>query len=145
MVPPFFSILSLVTELCVTASVLYIIYRAYYDGVFLRAFALAVLGYELLFNISYMSARLFGHVLSGEHAHTAHKPYEIAVAAFHGSFSLVMFIALVIFFGFALRGYGRGENFFRAHPSLTAVFISAWTLSVFSGVFLFFLLYGHSA
>jgi len=142
---PLFSIISLITELGVTASVFYIIYRGYYEGVFMRVLAYVVLAYEIIFNISYMSARLFGHVLSGEHAREAHAAYEIVVAIFHGTFSLIMFIALVAFFIFALRAYGRGENFFKAHSWLTTAFVAAWTVSIFSGVFLFFLLYaGHS-
>ncbi len=142
---PIFSIFSLVTELLVTASVFYIIYHAYYEGVFARALAYGVLAYEMLFNISYMTARLFGHVLSGEHAREHHEPYEVAVAIFHGTFSLIMFISLMVFFIFALRAYGRGENFFRVHEKLTTAFVAAWTVSVFSGVLLFFLLYvsGH--
>jgi heme A synthase len=140
---PLFSIVSLVTELFVTAGVFYIIYYAYYEGHFMRPLAYGVLAYEMLVNISYMSARLFGHVLSGEHAEEHHEPYEVAVAIFHGVFSLTMFIALIVFFIFALRAYGRGENFFKKYTKLTITFVAAWVVSVFSGVFLFFLLYAH--
>jgi hypothetical protein len=128
----------------VTVAVFYIIYRAYYEHYFLRGFAITVLAYELLFNISYMSSRLFGHVLSEEHAQMHHAPYEIAVAAFHGIFSLLMFILLIVFFIFAIRAYGRGEQFFSNHTKLTLAFVVAWIISIFSGIFLFFLLYLHN-
>ncbi len=136
---PLFSVISLVTELLVTASVFYIIYRAYHESVFLRGFAFVVLAYEILFNISYMTSRALRH--APEHPQVHHEPFEIALAIFHGTFSLLMFIALVAFFLVAARAYKRGENFFHLHPRLTGIFIGAWTISIFSGVLFFFVLY----
>ena len=134
-----FSIFSLITELLVTASVFYIIYRAYHGGGFMRGFAFAVLAYEILFNISYMLSRVLRHL--PEHPHEQHEPFVVGVAIFHGLFSPVMFAALLVFFIRAAIVYGRGGNFFKDHPALTATFIGAWTLSIFSGVLFFFLLY----
>jgi len=133
---PFWSLVTLCTELLVTASVYAIITRAYRTGVFMRAFALAVLGYEALFNISYMLSRELSSVGA-----TVYSPYETGLAIFHGIFSLVMFAALVAFFIAAMRAYQRGENYFRVHPRLTTVFAVAWGVSILSGVALFANLY----
>jgi len=136
---PFFSIVSLITELFVTASVFYIIYRAYHEGVFMRGFAYCVLGYEAIFNITYMFSRVIRHV--PEHASAQHSPFHIGLAIFHGIFSLVMFIALIVFFLMAARAYGNGVDYFKLHPWVTTTFVIAWTISIFSGVLFFFVLY----
>lgn len=133
---PLWSIVTLLTELFVTGSVFYIVLRAYRSGIFLKRFAAIVLGYELLFNVSYMASR----EVSGAEASSL-DPYVTALAIFHGIFSLVMFLALVAFFITAWRAYGRGENFFAKRSVLTVTFISAWTLSILSGITLFAQLY----
>ncbi len=132
---PLWSIVTLATELVVTASVLAIIWRAYATGRFMTMFAWWVLGYEFLFNVSYMASR---------EAHAATRtldPYLTGLAIFHGVFSLVMFLSLVIFFFVAWRRYGRGENFFAIHPRFTVLFVTAWSISILSGVLLFVQLY----
>ena len=133
---PALSVITLCTELLVTASVYFIIGRSYHTGKFLRAFAFGVLAYEALFNISYM----FSRELRGESAGPLN-PYETALAAFHGIFSLVMFVALLAFFLVAARGYRRGENYFLRHRRLTIAFVCAWGISILSGVALFIRLY----
>ncbi len=133
---PFWSIVTLCTELVVTASVYFIVWKAYRTGIFLRLFAFVVLGYELLFNVSYMLSR----EAAGQ-ASVVYKPYETALAIFHGIFSLVMFIALVTFFLVAARAYKRGENYFLLHKRLTMTFIIAWSVSILSGIALFVSLY----
>ena len=105
----------------------------------MRGFAFAVLVYEILFNITYMLSRVLRHL--PEHPHEHHEPLVLVVAIFHGIFSPIMFAALLAFFIRAAVVYGRGDNFFKNHPILTAIFIGAWTLSIFSGVLFFFLLY----
>ena len=131
---PFFSIVTLFTEVVVTALVIFIVRRGYRTGVFPRRLAFSVLGYEALFNISYMVSRTLHE--SGEPVRTM-KPGELPLAIFHGTFSLVMFVALVAFFLLAARGYGRGENYFLLHRKTMIAFLSAWGISVLSG-FLFF-------
>ena len=133
---PVWSVVTLATELVVTASVYAIIWRSYRSGAFPALFAAFVLGYETLFNISYMLSR----ELSSAGA-AVYDPYETALAIFHGIFSLVMFAALVSFFLAAMRAYKRGDNYFRSHPRLTAVFVIAWGVSILSGVALFASLY----
>lgn len=133
---PVWSALTLATELCVTAGVLYIIWTAYRKGVFLRWLAFFMLGYELIFNVSYMASREVNAATA-----PALDPYLTALAIVHGIFSLVMFMALIVFFIVTWRAYGKGGNFFKAHHFLTMLFVSAWTLSVLSGILLFVQLY----
>jgi hypothetical protein len=133
---PLWSTVTLFTELVVTASVYFIMWKAYRTGKFLRIFAFVILGYELLFNVSYMLSR----EVAGETSVT-YKPYETGLAIFHGIFSLVMFIALVTFFISAARDYKRGKNYFLLQPKLTFLFVIAWGVSILSGITLFTSLY----
>jgi hypothetical protein len=133
---PVWSLVTLFTELIVTASVYTIIWKSYRSGVFPVRFAIAVLGYETLFNISYMLSR----ELSSAGA-TVYSPYETGLAIFHGVFSLVMFVTLVTFFLVAMRAYKRDENYFLSHPRLTFTFAVAWGVSILSGIALFASLY----
>ena len=135
---PILSAVTLIAELLVTASVYFIIWKAYRSGRFLRWFAFGVLAYELIFNITYMFSRALNGANDGPL-----NPYETALGAFHGIFSLVMFVALIVFFLAAARGYKRGENYFVKHSRLTIVFSYAWGLSILSGVTLFVTLYIH--
>ena len=133
---PVWSIVTLCTELLVTASVYFIIWKGYRSGVFLRTFAFAVLAYEVLFNISYMLSRELGSAGAA-----VYSPYETGLAIFHGTFSLVMFVALVAFFLTAARAYARGGNYFASHPRLTLTFVIAWGISILSGITFFISLY----
>jgi hypothetical protein len=133
---PLWSVVTLCTELIVTISVYFIIWKAYRTGVFLRLFAFTVLVYEVLFNISYMLGREIG----GQST-IVYSPYTTALAIFHGTFSLVMFLALVVFFLAAARAYKRGENYFLTHRRLTLTFVVAWGVSILSGITFFVSLY----
>jgi len=135
---PFWSALTLIAELLVTTSIYFIIWKAYRTGAFLRWFAFCILGYELLFNITYMVSREVGGQDDG-----SLNPYQTLLGAFHGIFSLVMFVTLFVFFLVAARAYKRGENYFVTHRRLMIVFVYAWGLSILSGVGLFISLYIH--
>ena len=95
----------------------------------------SILTFETLFNISYMTSRLLTHVDPPDHTDSA---LHIGVAIFHGIFALAMFLALLVFMFFAWRGYGRGENYFKARRKLTFIFIGAWLVALFSGYFFFY-------
>jgi hypothetical protein len=137
--PPLFSTFTLLTELLVTASVLYIFYQGYKHNKFLEKLVFLTLTYEIIFNISYMSYRAFYHETKiAEHSHSA---FHIAVAAFHGIFAIIMFVALVVFFLIAWRKYKKGINFFREHKILTSTFILLWTIAISSGVLFYYLAY----
>ncbi len=127
---PWFSTFTLVTETLVTAAILYILYLGYYKGQLLNKLLAATLAYELLFNISYMAYRATTHMDSKAHPDST---FHIILAAFHGTFSLLMFLLLLVFMYFAWRGYKNGANFFRDHKKLTAVFLASWLIAVLSG------------
>lgn len=133
---PIWSIVTLLTELAVTASVYFIIWKAYRTGVFLRYYAFAVLAYEALFNITYMSSRA-----AGGRGNVVYSPYETTLAIFHGIFSILMFVTLVVFFLYAAYAYSRGENYFLNHKKVTFAFVTAWGISILSGVTFFASLY----
>ncbi|MDE2312161.1 MAG: hypothetical protein KGJ93_03715 [Patescibacteria group bacterium] len=130
---PWFSTFTLITETLVTAGVLYTFYSGYKRGRFPRAVVAVTLGYEILFNISYMAYRTTTHQETGRPDSALH----VAVAAFHGIFSLLMFLALLIFFTLAWKNYKRGANYFAIHKMLMKVFIVCWLLAILSG-FLFY-------
>jgi hypothetical protein len=133
---PLLSAATLIAELLITASVYFIVWKAYHTGRFMRFFAAGVLTYEILFNISYMLSRELG----GQDAGTLN-PYETGLAAFHGIFSFIMFVTLVAFFIVAGRAYKRGANYFLEHRRMTILFVCAWGLSILSGGALFVSLY----
>lgn len=139
MTAPLLSTLTLLAEIGVTACVYYVIWRAYTKGEFVRWLAFGVLAYEIIFNISYMLSRIFGHV--EEAAPDMPSSAATALAIFHGIFSLIMFVAIIVFFVLAARGYARGDNFFRTHRSITSTFALAWMVAILSGLVFYFVLY----
>jgi hypothetical protein len=137
--PPLFSTFTLFTEILVTCAVLYAFYAAYKHNVFHKKLVFFTLAYETLFNISYMSFRALTHEQNvGPHHHTA---FHIAVAAFHGIFSILMFVLLIIFFVVAWRKYNKGINFFKEHKIMTFAFIVLWMIAIFSGLFFYYIAY----
>lgn len=134
---PWFSIFTLLTETLVTAGVLYIFYTAYYTGIFPRILTAVVLSYEVLFNISYMVSR----VSVQAQAAASDTPLEIALAIFHGTFSLVMFLLLLVYMTLAWRRYASGANFFLEHRTLTISFLVAWMIAILSGYAFFCISY----
>ena len=127
---PWFSTFTLLTEVLVTTGVLYVFYQAYYFNIFSRAVAGIVLGYETLFNITYMASRISSHV---EKIPGTESPLHIALAVFHGIFSLIMFVLLVVFMYMAWRAYEQGINYFHVHKNLTIAFLVAWMIAIASG------------
>ena len=131
---PWFSTFTVFTEAAVTIAILYVIYSGYFKNKFPIVVAVIALAYEILFNISYMASRLFTHEDSAQHPDSS---FHIAIAIFHGTFSLVMFILLLVFMFFAWMGYRSGKNYFRLHKKLTIIFLVSWMIAVLSG-FLFY-------
>jgi putative flippase GtrA len=131
---PWFSTFTLFTEAIVTVTILYVIYSGYAKNKFPVRVAAAALSYEILFNISYMASRLLTHEDSTQYPDS---PFHIALAIFHGTFSLMMFVLLLVFMFFAWKGYGSGKNSFRIHRKLTVIFLISWLIAVCSG-FLFY-------
>lgn len=126
---------TLITELIVTASVLYIFWDGYKHDKFHPKLLFVTLVYELVFNINYMAHR-------APHVPKAEMPgWYIVLAAFHGIFSLVMFITLVIFFILAWLKFRKNINYFKVHALFSKIFIVAWLISVFSGVVFYLITY----
>ncbi|OHA04990.1 MAG: hypothetical protein A2934_04115 [Candidatus Sungbacteria bacterium RIFCSPLOWO2_01_FULL_47_10] len=136
---PLYSIVTLVTELFVTVGVFYVVISAYRTGVFRTKLAIVLVTYEILFNISYMAYR----ALSSSTAEAAKQvsSFHTGLAIFHGLFSLVMFVALLIFMFLSWRRYRLGMNFFKNHAVLTITFLSSWMIAVLSGILFFIVMY----
>jgi hypothetical protein len=133
---PLHSTITLCAEIVVSAMVLYSIYWGYMKGKFPVALAGAALLYEILFNVTYMISRL-GTQTDNQFI----TPVDLILAITHGTLSLIMFITLIIFFILAWIGYRKGINYFKAHRTSTIVFIIFWTISVLSGILLYFVVY----
>ena len=147
---PLISIVTLLAEILITVFVYYVIWHAYTTGRFIRRLAFGILAYELVFNISYMLSR----ELSQKDTRV-YNPYETFLAIFHGIFSIIMFVTLVVFFLVATRVYNNKDNlqkekqetasaetnFFRNHKYMTGTFVVAWGVSILSGITLFYSLY----
>ncbi|MEK7581299.1 MAG: hypothetical protein AAB512_03375 [Patescibacteria group bacterium] len=138
MTPPILSTFTLITEIFVTAAVLYIFYKSYKTGLFPSRLAFATLAYEVLFNISYM---VYSSMVREAHESTRVFTWKIGVAIFHGVLSLVMFVSLVVFMVLAYRAYRKGKNYFREHKNISFVFLFFWFAAILSGVTLYLLEY----
>ena len=135
---PLYSTLTLFTEIIITVSILWVFYRGYYKNHFPFRFTAAVLAYEILFNISYMASRFLPHSARPQQVES---PFHTMIAIFHGTFALLMFILLLIFMGFAWRGYRKGTNFFKVHTRLTVTFLVAWMIAIISGFVFYYAMY----
>ena len=134
---PIYSTITLITELFITAAVLYIFYSGYNKNKFPVVLAVIAVGYETLLNISYMVYRALTHSESS----SVESTFEIALAIFHGTLSLVMFVTLVIFLFLAWKNYKNGINFFEKHKLASVTFILLWLSSVVSGILFYIIEY----
>jgi hypothetical protein len=132
---PLYSTITLCAEVVISAVILYSIYSGYKNNRFPVILAGIALIYEIVFNISYMISRL------GSHTNSYEPFWGLILAIFHGSLSLVMFIALIIFFILAWLNYRRGINYFKKHNILTTLFVIFWLLAVFSGILFYYVEY----
>jgi len=130
MAAPFLSTFTLCAELVITVIILYVFYSGYKKNKFPKYLALFALTYEVLFNINYMVSRILTHTQSSSSPDTL---FEIVYLAFHGTFSLIMFILLVVFIILAWKNYGKKINYFKEHKKVTMTFLILWLVSVLSG------------
>ena len=131
-----YSTLSAVTELGVTAVVYTFIFTAYRRDVFRVGLIAFALTYEVLVNISYMTFRLFQTADGVEHSAAMTR-----FLAFHGILSLVMFLGLVAFTIAAVREHKRGLNLFRQNPAMMWAFVFLWAVSILTGEAIYVLTY----
>ncbi len=135
---PLFSTITLFTELIVTFIVFYTIFKGYRHNKFPTVPAFFALAYETFFNISYMFSRVPAHAKAAK----ATSPLLIILAIVHGVLSLIMFVALIVFFILAWRSYKKEKNYFLEHKRITFTFLFFWTFSIVSGVLFYLLEYG---
>jgi len=131
---PLYSTITLFAELVISTIIYYTLYQGYKNNKFPSKLAGFALLYELVFNISYMAGRVPSHVKVAK----IETPLIVGLAIIHGILSLIMFIALIIFFIVAWRYYKKEKNYFAEHKKLTFTFLFFWTFSIVSGV-LFYL------
>jgi hypothetical protein len=134
---PWFSTFTLFTELLVTTSILYSLYSAYRRNYFPYALVAVTLAYEVLFNISYMASRALGGQNPSKLAGSA----VIGLAIFHGIFSLIMFLSLLVFMSIAWVKYRKGINYFQLHKNFTLTFVVLWLIAVASGFVFYYIAY----
>lgn len=134
---PFFSLFSAISEVFVTAGVLYAIVRAVRGKGLPKLLLGVVLLFELCVNIVYMAGR----------ASQADRSTELSTAmklffAFHGTLSLLMFLSIAIIYLLSLYGESKEkENWFYRHPRWSWVLVFFWMVSVLSGETIFVLRY----
>lgn len=134
---PLISTITLCAELLVSAIIYYSLYQGYKKDKFPTRLAFGALAYEIIFNISYMVSKVSDNAMATK----VEAPATVFLAITHGILSLVMFIALIIFFVFAWKSYRKEINFFRKHKNLTIAFTFFWTLSILSGTLFYLALY----
>ena len=135
-IPPF-SIFSAVSELFVTAGVVYVIARNWRRRPFPLGLFLAVAVFEACVNVLYMATRTARAAAGTEALGTGTK---IAFAA-HGLLSLMAYLVFVVLGVIAWQEQRAGRYFFRERPALTWTFAAAWAISVGSGEVMFVLRY----
>src|SRR5512134_2239837 len=111
-IPPF-SIFSAVSELFVTAGVLYVIWRNWTRRPFPFALFLVVVLFEALVNVMYMASRSAAAAAPGS-AEALSTGLKIAFAA-HGILSLLAYLVFVVLGTLAHQEQRAGRWFFRDH------------------------------
>lgn len=134
---PLYSTVTLIAELFVSASIYFVIFQGYKHNIFWTKLAAFALLYEIIFNISYMAFQAPHHVKAAR----VESPFVVGLAIVHGTLSLLMFLALIVFFIFAWRTYRKSNNYFKTHKTLTWTFLFFWTFSIVSGVLFYFVEY----
>ncbi len=132
---PLFSTITLIAEIIISCIVFYTFYRSYMHNKFPTPLVAFALLYEITFNISYMATRVSANTEKIE------IPWHIVLAASHGILSLIMFISLIIFMLLAWKNYRKGINYFKQHKYITIIFLIFWSISIISGILLYFVEY----
>ena len=139
---PTFSTFSAISELFVTAAVLYVVYQNFTGKGFPWKVAFGVVLFEFTVNMMYMIHRL--NVATGDAAAKAESALSggmVAFMAIHGSLSLLVFIMLAVLCCLAFLDMKKQKFFFKEHRKLTYVFVALWMVSVLSGEALYVINY----
>ena len=137
-IPPF-SLFSAISELFVTAGVLFVVRRNWTRRAFPFGLFLAVSLFEALVNVMYMANRSAAASAPGT-TEALSTGMKLAFAA-HGMLSLVAYLVFVVLGVLAYQEHKAGRWFFRDRPALTWGFLALWTISIGSGEALFALRY----
>jgi hypothetical protein len=135
-IPPF-SIFSAISELFVTAGVLYMVRLNWTRRPFPLPLFLGVALFEALVNVVYMANRASRAATGVDVVSPTMKLFFAA----HGTLSLLAYLVFVILAVFAWQDQRAGRFYFRERPALTWAFLAAWAVSVLSGEALFVLRY----
>ena len=140
---PAFSLFSAISELFVTAGVLFVVRRNWTRRPFPFALFLGVALFEGLINVMYMAKRASdasGAPVAAAHALSTGMKIGFAV---HGLLSLLAYLVFVVLGVFAHQEQQQKEPrwFFRERPALTWTFLVFWAISIGSGEVLFVLRY----
>ena len=131
------STFTLFAEIIISICILYSFYSGYKNNKFPFNLVATALIYEILFNISYMVYRM----VSNEKSEHLLSNFALGLAIFHGIFSFIMFIALLVFMGLAWKNYKKGINYFFKHKIATFTFIFFWIIAVVSGFLFYYVIY----
>src|SRR5258706_2499142 len=131
-IPPF-SLFSAVSELFVTAGVLWIVRRNWTRRSFPLGAFLAVALFEALVNVLYMANRAATVASGGQSLSAGLKIFY----ALHGMLSLVGYLVFVVLGVLAYQEQRAGRFFFRGHPGVALTFLTVWTVSIVSGEAIF--------
>jgi len=134
---PAFSIFSAVSELFVTAGVVYVIARNWTRRAFPLGLFLVIAVFEAFVNVFYMATKSARAAAGAETISTGMK---IAFAA-HGMLSLLAYLVFVVLGVIAWQEQRAGRYFFRERPGVTWTFAVVWAISVISGEVMFALRY----
>jgi len=137
-IPPF-SLFSAVSELFVTAGVIYVIRRNWTRRAFSLAIFLGVALFEAFVNVLYMANRA-AEASSGAATHAVAPGLRVFFAV-HGLLSLLAYLVFVVLGVLAYQEQRRGRFFFRDHPGITWTFALVWAVSIVSGETIFALRY----
>lgn len=138
---PAFSLFSAISELFVTAGVLFVVRRNWTRRPFPFAVFLSVALFEGLVNVMYMANRA-SQASSAAAAAAPAIPTGMKIAfAAHGLLSLLAYLVFVVLGTLAHQEQKESRWYFRDHPVITWTFLVVWTISIVSGEALFALRY----
>jgi hypothetical protein len=139
---PAFSLFSAISELFVTAGVLYVVRTNWTRKPFPFAVFLGVALFEATVNVMYMANRAAEASAPGAAAAAAAMaPWMKIGFALHGILSLVAYLVFVVLGVFAYQEQKQNRWFFPERPALTWSFLVMWTISIVSGEVIFALRY----
>jgi hypothetical protein len=132
-IPPF-SLFSAVSELFVTAGVIYVLRRNWTRRSFPLGAFVGVALFEAFVNVMYMATK--AAKLSSPGAEAVSSTMRLAYAG-HGLLSLLAYLVFVILGVMAYQDQRQGRYLFPERPAVTWSFAVLWAVSIVSGEALF--------